>query len=101
MTTHTASDQLDFTKAMKLLRRYSMIEETNILGIYSIHPVVHKWAFHYFQDEICKTTGLTAIKLVRNTLIDLYLSTTSILYLSTTSILYLTRTSTLFYLSIT
>ena len=66
MMTHIASDQLNFSHAMKLLRRYSMIEEANELGSYSIHPVVHKWAYHYFCGEICKTMGITAILLLRN-----------------------------------
>lgn len=68
MMTHIASDRLNFSKVMKILRRYSMIEETSSLGSYSIHPVVHKWAYHYFHDEICKTTGLTAIRLVQKRL---------------------------------
>ena len=66
MTKHIARDQLDFSKAMTLLHRYSMIEETNCLGSYSLHPVVHKWAYHYFHDEICQTIGPTAVMLVKN-----------------------------------
>ena len=61
---HIASDQLNFSKAMRLLRRYSLIEEVNELGSYSIHPVVHKWAYYYFYDDICKTMGCTAIILL-------------------------------------
>ena len=52
---------------MQLLRRYSMIEEIIKLGSYSIHPVVHKWAYHYFYDEICKILGCTATILVEST----------------------------------
>ena len=68
--THIASDQLKFSKAMTLLRRYSMIEEVNESGSYSIHPVVHKWAYHYFHNEICEKMGLTAIILMRETLLS-------------------------------
>ena len=67
MMTHIASDQPDFSKVMQLLRRYSLIEDVNKLGSYSIHPVVHKWAYHYFYDEICKTMGCTATILVGST----------------------------------
>ena len=67
MMTHIASDQLDFSKAMQLLRRYSIIEEINELGSYSIHPVVHKWAYHYFYWEISKTMGFTATVLIGRT----------------------------------
>ena len=67
MMTHIASDRLDFSKAMQLLGRYSMIEEINESGSYSIHPVVHKWAYHYFHDEIRKTMGCTATILIGRT----------------------------------
>ena len=60
MITYIASDQLNFSNAMKLLRRYSMIEEVEQLGSYSLHPVVHKWAYHYFYGEISKTMGCIA-----------------------------------------
>ena len=67
MMTHIARDRLGFTKAMQLLRRYSMIEENSESGSYSIHPVVHKWAYHYFHDEIRKTMGCTATILIGRT----------------------------------
>ena len=70
MLTHIASDPLSFSNVMRLLRRYSMIEEANELGTYSLHPVVHKWAYHYFHNEICKTMGRTALTLIGSKLTD-------------------------------
>jgi hypothetical protein len=45
-----ASDELEFTKAIGLLRNYSLIEDVQGLGGYATHPVVHRWAY-YFQGE--------------------------------------------------
>ncbi|RYP55778.1 hypothetical protein DL771_012369 [Monosporascus sp. 5C6A] len=44
------SSELKFTEAVRLLRNYSMIETMHDLASYAIHPVVHKWAL-YFQDQ--------------------------------------------------
>jgi tetratricopeptide (TPR) repeat protein len=45
-----ASSELEFTKAIGLLRNYSLIEDVQGLGSYATHPVVHRWAYH-FQGE--------------------------------------------------
>ena len=45
-----ASDELEFTKAIGLLRNYSLIENVQGPGSYATHPVVHRWAY-YFQGE--------------------------------------------------
>lgn len=45
-----ASSELKFTKAIGLLRNYSLIEDVQGLGSYDTHPVVHRWAY-YFQGE--------------------------------------------------
>jgi tetratricopeptide (TPR) repeat protein len=45
-----ASSELEFTKAIGLLRNYSLIEDVQGLGSYATHPVVHRWAY-YFQGE--------------------------------------------------
>jgi hypothetical protein len=37
-----ASKELEFTKAIRLLRNYSLIEDIQGLGSYATHPVVHK-----------------------------------------------------------
>lgn len=42
-----ASNKLEFTNAIRLLRNYSLIEKTEDLGSYATHPVVHKWAYHF------------------------------------------------------
>ncbi|KAF2786451.1 FabD/lysophospholipase-like protein [Melanomma pulvis-pyrius CBS 109.77] len=42
-----ASNELEFSRAMQLLRNYSLIEEVEELASYATHPVVHRWAYHY------------------------------------------------------
>lgn len=45
-----ASNELEFTKAIQLLRNYSLIEDVENPASDATHPVVHRWAYH-FQDE--------------------------------------------------
>ncbi|KAF2179206.1 FabD/lysophospholipase-like protein [Zopfia rhizophila CBS 207.26] len=45
-----ASNELDFLRAIQVLRSYSLVEDAQDLASYITHPVVHKWAFHV-QDE--------------------------------------------------
>ncbi|MCJ1310207.1 hypothetical protein MMC25_003869 [Agyrium rufum] len=45
-----ASNELEFNKAIRLLRNYSLIEKVEDSASYATHPVVHRWAYH-FQDE--------------------------------------------------
>ena len=59
---------LEFSRAIQLLRRYSMVEEVGESESHSIHPVVHKWIYHYRYDEIRKAMGRTATILLFNTL---------------------------------
>ena len=54
------NESLIFSHAIRLLRRYAMVEEFEELGSYSIHPVVHKWIYHYRYDEIREEMGRTA-----------------------------------------
>jgi len=42
-----ANDELRFTKAMRILRNYSLIEEVEEFHSYATHPVVHQWAYYY------------------------------------------------------
>ncbi|OCL05393.1 FabD/lysophospholipase-like protein [Glonium stellatum] len=42
-----ASNGLEFSRAMQLLRSYSLIEDVEELESYATHPVVHRWAYHY------------------------------------------------------
>jgi tetratricopeptide (TPR) repeat protein len=45
-----AHSEIDFIKAIGILRAYSLVEEAEDLDCYSTHPVVHQWAF-YMQDD--------------------------------------------------
>jgi len=45
-----ASNELEFTKAIQLLRNYSLVEDVKDLASYATHPVVHRWAY-YFQGK--------------------------------------------------
>jgi len=45
-----ASNEVEFLGVIQLLRNYSFIEDVQDLTSYTIHPVVHQWAFH-MQDE--------------------------------------------------
>ncbi|PSN58604.1 hypothetical protein BS50DRAFT_614817 [Corynespora cassiicola Philippines] len=42
-----ATSELRFSKAMQLLRSYSLVEGVEEQGGYATHPVVHRWAYHY------------------------------------------------------
>ena len=59
-----ASDELEFIKVVKLLQRYSLIEEVEELGSYSTHPVVHQCVYHHFCAGLHMTERLAAIDLV-------------------------------------
>jgi tetratricopeptide (TPR) repeat protein len=41
-----ASSELEFSRAMQLLRNYSLVEEVVETRSYATHPVVHQWARH-------------------------------------------------------
>ena len=45
-----ANDELEFAKAMRLLRNYSLIEDVEDRASYATHPVIHRWAY-YFQGK--------------------------------------------------
>jgi tetratricopeptide (TPR) repeat protein len=45
-----AINEVEFAKAIQLLRNYSLIEDVEGLGSYATHPVVHRWAY-YFQGK--------------------------------------------------
>ena len=46
-----ASNELEFTKAMRLLRNYSMIEDVEDSKGYATHPVLHRWAYNFQGDD--------------------------------------------------
>ncbi|KAF2175261.1 FabD/lysophospholipase-like protein [Zopfia rhizophila CBS 207.26] len=45
-----ANNEVEFLGAIQLLRSYSLVDDVQDLGSYTIHPVVHRWAF-YIQNE--------------------------------------------------
>ena len=46
-----ASNELEFTKAIQVLRNYSLIEDVEDLASYATHPVVHRWAYHFLGED--------------------------------------------------
>jgi tetratricopeptide (TPR) repeat protein len=45
------SSELKFTKAIRELLAFSMIEAKEDVSAYSVHPVVHEWAFQVLRRE--------------------------------------------------
>jgi Tfp pilus assembly protein PilF len=56
-----ASSELKFSRAMQLLRNYSLIEEIEALSSYATHPVVHRWAYHYQGKRFALELGRLAV----------------------------------------
>ncbi|OCL00351.1 uncharacterized protein K441DRAFT_99752 [Cenococcum geophilum 1.58] len=56
-----ASNELEFSRAMQLLRNYSLIEDIKELTSYSTHPVVHQWAYHYQGKYFESALGQLAV----------------------------------------
>ncbi|PQE09025.1 Kinesin light chain protein [Rutstroemia sp. NJR-2017a BBW] len=46
-----ANDELQFTKAMRLLWNYSLVERVSESRSYATHPVVHQWAYHFQETS--------------------------------------------------
>jgi tetratricopeptide (TPR) repeat protein len=59
-----ASSELEFSQAIRLLRSYSLVEEVEAAASYSMHPVVHKWAYHYQSQDCRKRIGRLAVMVV-------------------------------------
>lgn len=59
-----AHSQVDFIKAIGILRAYSLVEEAEDLDCYSTHPVVHQWAFHMQDDNQRTALSWLAVVLV-------------------------------------
>jgi tetratricopeptide (TPR) repeat protein len=57
-----ASSELEFSRAMQLLRSYSLVEKVAETKSYATHPVVHQWAHHSFGS--CFTTELSRLAVV-------------------------------------
>ncbi|ENH98684.1 hypothetical protein COCC4DRAFT_54853 [Bipolaris maydis ATCC 48331] len=53
-----ASSEIEFSRAMQLLCNYSLVEQVQDVGSYTVHPVVHKWAHHsqgrHFATELSR-----------------------------------------------
>ena len=60
----SANGQLEFTMAMQLLRNYSLIEEVEDLATYATHPVVHRWMYHFIDNESRKELAQLAVIVV-------------------------------------
>ena len=56
-----ASNELEFSRAMQLLRNYSLIEDVEELTSYATHPVVHQWAYHYQGKYFESALGQLAV----------------------------------------
>ena len=55
---------MEFSRAIELLRSYSLVEGIEDVEGYATHPVVHRWAYHY-QDQDCRRTiGCLAVLVV-------------------------------------
>ena len=59
-----ASNELEFIKAIKLLRNYSLIEDVDKLASYATHPVVHRWAYHFQSEDMRMELGQLAVVIV-------------------------------------
>lgn len=69
-----AANELEFSRAMRLLRHYSLIEKVENPGdeaAYTTHPVVHKWAYHYQGVDSRRDLGILAIKVLGSAIPDI------------------------------
>ncbi|KAF2812175.1 FabD/lysophospholipase-like protein [Mytilinidion resinicola] len=58
------SNELEFSRAMQLLRNYSLIEDIEELASYATHPVVHRWAYYYQGKCFESALGQLAVVIV-------------------------------------
>jgi tetratricopeptide (TPR) repeat protein len=56
-----ASSELAFSRAIQLLRNYSLVEAVEATASYATHPVVHRWAYHYQGKQSGKELGQIAV----------------------------------------
>jgi tetratricopeptide (TPR) repeat protein len=59
-----ASSKLAFSQAMQLLRNYSLIEAVEETASYTMHPVVHQWAYYYQGKQHVSELGQLAVFMV-------------------------------------
>jgi tetratricopeptide (TPR) repeat protein len=58
------NNEVEFAQAMKLLRSYSLAEVAEGGSSYDIHPVVHKWVYHYGGQDFWKRLARLAMLVV-------------------------------------
>jgi hypothetical protein len=56
-----SSNELEFARAMQLLRNYSLVEAVEDVASYATHPVIHKWAYHYRGQDFPKKLARLAV----------------------------------------
>jgi tetratricopeptide (TPR) repeat protein len=56
-----AVSELAFSRAMLLLRSYSLVEAVEGSVGYTTHPVVHQWAYHHQGKRFAMRLGLLAV----------------------------------------
>jgi hypothetical protein len=56
-----ASSDVAFGRAMQLLRDYSLIQAVEATKSYTMHPVVHRWTYHYQGKQYELELGLLAV----------------------------------------
>jgi tetratricopeptide (TPR) repeat protein len=54
-------NELEFSRAMLLLRSYSLVEAVEGAAGYTTHPVVHQWARHHQGKRFAPKLGLLAV----------------------------------------
>jgi len=56
-----SSNELEFARAMQLLRNYSLVEAVEDVASYTAHPVIHKWAYHYRGQDFPENLARLAV----------------------------------------
>ncbi|KAF2625508.1 FabD/lysophospholipase-like protein [Macroventuria anomochaeta] len=56
-----ARSEVAFSRAMQLLRNYSLVEAVEETASYATHPVVHRWAYHYQGKQSARELGRLAV----------------------------------------
>ena len=56
-----ASDKFEFNECIKLLLEYSFIDAKTGSSSFSMHPVLHHWCFHTFEEDKATMSWLAVI----------------------------------------
>lgn len=67
-------DEMEFLKAIELLRRYSLVDATEDQTGYTTHPVVHQWALHIQSNSQRKAFSCMAVIMVGHAVPTIYLT---------------------------